>query len=123
MADKSHSCDCLDCISGVGLRSLGSLIRFTFATHLDTMATKVEEEGRGIMKARENYKGHVIEAMSFELLGTAGFASQLFIEKHDGQGVTVTQFYVPAVFTSNESALQATVLAGRHKIDIGYVAQ
>jgi hypothetical protein len=75
------------------------------------------------MKARESYKGHVIEAMSFELQDNAGFASQLFIEKHDGEGVTVTQFYVPQVFTSNESALQATVLAGRHKVDVGYVAQ
>jgi hypothetical protein len=75
------------------------------------------------MKARENYKGHVIEAMSFELRDKAGFVSQLFIEKHDGEGVTVTQFYVPQVFTSDESALQATVLAGRHKVDVGYVAQ
>jgi hypothetical protein len=83
----------------------------------------LEEESREIMKTRENYKGHVIEAMSFELRDTAGFVSQLFIEKHDAEGVTVTQFYVPQVFTSDESALQATVFAGRHKVDVGYVAQ
>jgi hypothetical protein len=74
------------------------------------------------MKARENYKGHVIEAMTFELRDKPGFVSELFIEKHDGEGVTVTQFYVQQVFKSNESALQVTVLAGRHKVDVGYTA-
>jgi len=72
------------------------------------------------MKVREAYKGHVIEAMSFELRDNPGFVSELFIEKHDSEGVTVTQFFVPGVFKSDESALQATVLIGRHKIDSGY---
>jgi hypothetical protein len=74
------------------------------------------------MKARENYKGHVIEAMTFELRDKPGFVSELFIEKHDGEGVTVTQFYVQQIFKNNQSALQATVLAGRHKVDVGYTA-
>jgi hypothetical protein len=72
------------------------------------------------MKVREPYKGHVIEAMTFELRENPGYASELFIEKHDGEGVTVTQFFVPIVFSSNESALQAAVAAGRHQIDTGY---
>ena len=72
------------------------------------------------MKIREVYKGHVIEAMSFELRDNHGFVSQLFIEKHDGEGVAVTQFFVPGVFASDESALQATALAVRRKIDSGY---
>ena len=73
------------------------------------------------MKARENYKGHVIEAMSFELRGNLGFGSDLFIEKHDGQGLAVTHFHVPQFFSSDESALQATLIAGRRKVDTGYV--
>lgn len=72
------------------------------------------------MKIRAAYKGHVIEAMSFELRDNSGFVSQLFIEKHDGEGVTVTQFFIPGVFMSDESALQVTVLAARRKIDSGY---
>lgn len=72
------------------------------------------------MKIRKAYKGHVIEAMSFELRDNPGFVSQLFIEKHDGEGVTVTQFFVPGVFVSDQAALQATVLAGRRKIESGY---
>ena len=72
------------------------------------------------MKIREAYKGHVIEAMSLELWDNPGFVSQLFIERHDGEGVTVTQFFVPGVFVSDEAALQATVLAARRKIDNGY---
>jgi hypothetical protein len=48
----------------------------------------------------------VIEAMSFELRDNPSFDSELFIEKHDGGGVTATQFFVPAVFDSDESALR-----------------
>ncbi len=72
------------------------------------------------MKIREPYKGHVIEAMSLELRDNTGFVSELFIEKHDGEGVTVTQFFVPGVFETPEKALRATVAAGRHTIDTGY---
>jgi len=72
------------------------------------------------VKIREPYKGHVIEAMSLELRDNTGFVSELFIEKHDGEGVTVIQFFVPGVFETPEIALQATVVAGRHKIDVGY---
>jgi hypothetical protein len=35
------------------------------------------------MKARENYKSHVIEAMTFELRDKPRFVSELFIEKHE----------------------------------------
>lgn len=72
------------------------------------------------MKVREGYKGHVIEAMSFELRDNPGFVSELFIEKHDGGGVTVTQFFVPGVFESDESALRAAVISAQHKIESGY---
>ena len=81
------------------------------------MAPEVDVLPRAI---RQAYKGHVIEAMSFELRDNAGFVSQLFIEKHDGEAVTVTQFFVPGVFVSDEAALQATVLAARRKVDTGY---
>ena len=48
----------------------------------------------------------MIEAMSFELRDNPSFVSELFIEKHDGGGVTATQFFVPGVFESDESALR-----------------
>jgi hypothetical protein len=73
------------------------------------------------VKVREPYKGHVIEAMSFELRDNPGFVSELFIERHDGEGVTVTQFFVPGVFGSTELAIQGAVLSGRRKVDAGYV--
>jgi hypothetical protein len=73
------------------------------------------------MKIREPYKGHVIEAMSLELRGNLGFVTELFIETHDQQGVTITHFHVPKIFQSVESAIQAAVLAGRHKVDVGFV--
>jgi hypothetical protein len=71
------------------------------------------------MKIRKAYKGHVIEAMSLELRDNPGFVSQLFIEKHDGEGVTVTQFFVRGVFVSEEAALQATVLAVAARLTAG----
>jgi hypothetical protein len=72
------------------------------------------------VKIREPYKGHVIEAMSVELRDKPGFVSQLFIEKHDGEGVTVTQFFVPGIFDTSETALRASTLTGRQMIETGY---
>jgi hypothetical protein len=72
------------------------------------------------VKVREAYKGHVLEAMSFGLRDNPAFVSELFIEKHDGGGVTVTQFFVPGVFESDEPALRAAVIAAHHKIESGY---
>jgi hypothetical protein len=72
------------------------------------------------MKAREPYKGHVIEVMSFELRGNLGFSCGLFIERHDAEGVTVTHFFVPGIFSSSDAAIQTAVLAGRRKVDTGF---
>jgi hypothetical protein len=72
------------------------------------------------MKVRKPYKGHVIEAMSFELTDGPGFVSELFIERHDGEGLTVTQFFVPGVFKTSELAIQTAVLSGKGKVDVGY---
>ena len=72
------------------------------------------------MTVREPYKGHVIEAMSFELRDDPGFVSELFIERHDNEGVTVTQFFVPGVFKTSELAIQTAVVSGKGKVDIGY---
>ena len=72
------------------------------------------------MKVRAAYKGHVLEAMVFELRDNPGYVSELFIEKHDGEGVTVTQFFVPGVFPSGELAVQTALAAGRRKVDVGY---
>jgi hypothetical protein len=67
------------------------------------------------MKLREPYKGHILEAMSFERRDRQGFVSDLFIEKHDGEGVSVTQFRAPGTFNTGELALRNAVLFGRYK--------
>jgi hypothetical protein len=35
-------------------------------------------------------------------------------------GVTETQFYLPNTFTTEESAIEAAIQAGRKKIDVGF---
>lgn len=73
-----------------------------------------------LMKVRKAFRGHVLEVMSFELRDNPGYVAQLFIEKRDGEGVTVTQFFVPGVFDSCELAVQTALVAGRRKVDVGY---
>jgi len=74
------------------------------------------------MKLREPYKGYIIEAMSLERSDGQGFVSDLFIENHGGEGVTVTQFGVPGTFSTKELAIQNAVVSGRRKIDVGFAA-
>ena len=71
------------------------------------------------MKHRVGYKGCVIEAQSNELRD-GGFSVEFYIEEHDASGVTVTQFYVPNTFSTQEAAIEAAIQAGRQKIDIGF---
>jgi hypothetical protein len=72
------------------------------------------------MKLRQAYKGHVIEAMTFELRDLPGFTSEFYLEKHDGRAVAITQFFMPGIYKDSESAIQACMVAGRRKIDAGY---
>ena len=69
------------------------------------------------MKLREPYKGHVLEAVSFERSDRRGFASDLFIEKPDGEGVSITQFRAPGIFNTEELALRNAISFGRYKVD------
>jgi hypothetical protein len=71
------------------------------------------------MKRREGYKGYVIEAQASELRD-GGFSVEFYIEEHDSSGVTVTQFFLPGTFQTEESAINAAVQAGRQKIDVGF---
>ena len=71
------------------------------------------------MKHRTGYKGFVIEAQASELRD-GGFSVEFYIEEHDSSGVTVTQFYVPSTFPTQEAATEAAVRAGRQKIDEGF---
>jgi len=45
---------------------------------------------------------------------------EFYIEEHDSSGVTVTQFFLPGTFQTEESAINAAVQAGRQKIDVGF---
>jgi hypothetical protein len=66
------------------------------------------------MKSRQGYKGHVIEARSYQQQ-----EAELWIEEHDASGVTETQFYLPDTFPTQELAIEAAIQAGRQKIDVG----
>jgi hypothetical protein len=71
------------------------------------------------MKRRQGYKGYVIEARSYQQQEGA-FSAELWIEEHDASGVTETQFYLPATFSTQELAIEAALQAGRRKIDAGF---
>jgi hypothetical protein len=71
------------------------------------------------MKSRQGYKGYVIEARSSELKD-CGCSAEFSVEEHDASGVTETQFYLPDTFTTQESAIEAAIQAGRQKIDVGF---
>jgi len=71
------------------------------------------------MKHRVGYKGYVIEAQSNELRD-GGFSVEFYIEEHDASGVTVTQFYLPNTFPTQQVAIEAAIQAGRQKIDVGF---
>jgi hypothetical protein len=71
------------------------------------------------MKNRCGYKGYVIEVRLSEVKD-GGFSAEFSVEEHDGSGVTETQFYLPATFPTQESAIEAAVQAGRQKIDVEF---
>jgi hypothetical protein len=71
------------------------------------------------MKVRQAYEGRVIEARSSELKD-GGWDCEFSIEEHETTGVTETTFYVPGVFPTAESAVEAAVKAGQRKIDSGF---
>lgn len=71
------------------------------------------------MKSRQGYKGYVIEARSHELRD-GGFSAEFSVEEHDASGVTVTQFHLPNTFSTQESAIEAALRAGRQRIDAGF---
>ena len=70
------------------------------------------------MKSRQGYKGYVIEARS-NGLKDGGFSAEFSVEDHDSSSVTETQFYLPDTFSTQESAIEAALQAGRQKITWG----
>lgn len=85
-----------------------------------TLDSKCDNEPRGsVVKKRIRYKGYVIEAQANELRD-GGFSVEFYLEEHDASGVTVTQFYVPSTFPTQEAAFEAAIQAGRQKIDMGF---
>jgi hypothetical protein len=74
------------------------------------------------MKDRVPYKDFVIEAIAYELQANLGWSWDLFIEKHDSRGVTVTHFIPdsPATERTAENALARAVANGKKRIDDGF---
>ena len=52
--------------------------------------------------------------------GDGEFSAEFSVEEHDASGVTETQFYLPDIFSTQESAIEAAIRAGRQKIDLDY---
>ncbi|MGA2235640.1 MAG: hypothetical protein ABSG23_09210 [Terriglobales bacterium] len=71
------------------------------------------------MKSKQGYKGYVIAARSYELQD-GGFSAEFPIEEHEADGFIETEFYLPETFTTQESAIEAGIHAGRQKIDAGF---
>lgn len=71
------------------------------------------------MKSRQGYKGYVIAARSYGLQD-GGFSAEFFVEEHEADGFMETEFYLPDTFPTQESAIEAGIHAGRHKIDAGF---
>jgi len=71
------------------------------------------------MKSRQGYKGYVIEARSSELKD-GGFSAEYSVEEHEPSGVTERHFYLSSAFSTQESAIEAAIQAGRQKIDVDY---
>src|SRR5208337_64114 len=84
-----------------------------------TRSAIIKPEEVAVMKSRQGYKGYVIEARSCELKD-GGFSAEFSVEEHDGSGVTETQFYLPETFSTQDSAIEAAIQAGRQKIDMGF---
>ena len=72
------------------------------------------------MDKRQNYNGYVVEAYPYELRA-GGWSAEFYIEKHDHEGVLATQFLLNRTLPTRESVVEAAILAGRHKIDTGFV--
>ena len=71
------------------------------------------------MKSRQGYKGYVIVARSHELKD-GGFSAEFSVEEHEVDGFMETEFYLPEIFPSQDSAIEAGIQAGRQKIDAGF---
>ena len=69
------------------------------------------------MKLREPYKGRILEAVSFERSDSQGYVADFFIEKPDGEGVSIIQFRAPGTFKTAELALQNAISFGRYRVD------
>lgn len=75
-----------------------------------------------LMESRQRYKGFYVDTRSYELGDGSGWRAEFYIEEHDGTGVTETQFFLKEIFLTKESAIQAAIRSGRHKIDAGFHA-
>jgi len=74
------------------------------------------------MNSRQKYKGRFIDPRVYELRDVPGWTAEFSIEEHDGIGVTETMFFLPGTFLSKQSAIDAAIQSGQHKIDTGFRA-
>ena len=53
-------------------------------------------------------------------LKDGGFSAEFSVDEHGADGFMETEFYLPETFSTQESAIEAALHAGRQKIDAGF---
>jgi hypothetical protein len=86
---------------------------------LELRSAIIGSEEVAAMKSRQGYKGYIIAARSYELQD-GGFSAEFSVEEHEADGFMETEFYMPEIFPTQESAIEAALHAGRRKIDTGF---
>jgi hypothetical protein len=66
---------------------------------------------------KADYKGYVIEAHPFQLVKDRRWSTDLNIERHDGEGVSVAPYSGALTFAAKDEAIQHSLGLGAQIID------
>jgi hypothetical protein len=65
------------------------------------------------------YKGRWIDPRAYELRDGSGWSAEVYVAEDVGDETLDTQFLLPGVFPSQESAIEAAANVGKRKVDEG----
>jgi hypothetical protein len=69
------------------------------------------------MKSRQGTRATLSWHDQYELKDS-GFSAEFSVEEHEADGFMETEFYMSETFSTQESAIEAAIQAGRRKIDL-----
>jgi hypothetical protein len=75
---------------------------------------------RRMSSTRAGYQGYVIEAHPFQLADDGRWSTDLNIERHDGEGVSVAPYSGALTFATKDEAIQHCLGLGAQIIDGAY---